>query len=236
MKQPSAKKRRARVTTEIAKQERCDALLSSAALLFASQQFDDVSVAEIAKGAELAKGTIYLYFETKEALFLRLLSEEMTAWFDDPASALKGSLFDSRDVVRIIASGLKKRPVLPRLLGLLHPILERNVDGKTLLAFKSRLLTLTTDSAILFEKSLSLPPSVGVRLTLWMHSLTIGLAQIALPVPAIRSLLQANDSLSAFQIDFQLKLRLRWGPLFSGVQMNSDRKKARRRRSCSVSS
>jgi hypothetical protein len=91
--------------------------------------------------------------------------------------------------------------------------LERNVDGKTLLAFKARLLELTTNSASLFEKSLNLTPGAGVRLTLWMHALTIGLAQIAAPAPAVKGLMQTDNSLSAFQIDFLKEIESAIGAL-----------------------
>src|SRR5882757_6965791 len=168
MKQRKTIKSRTRATTDMAKKERFDALLSSGALLFASQEFDDVSMAEIAKGAGLAKGTVYLYFETKEALFLQLLSDEMRAWFDNTAATLTGPVSEASEVVQIIASTLSGRPLLPRLLGLLHPILERNVDDETLFAFKSRLLELTTNAADLFERVLDLQAGMGISLTLWM--------------------------------------------------------------------
>jgi len=203
----------------MAKKERFEALLSSGALLFASQEFDDVSMAEIAKGAGLAKGTVYLYFETKEALFLQLLSDEMRAWFDNTAATLTGPVSEASEVVQIIASTLSGRPLLPRLLGLLHPILERNVDDETLFAFKSRLLELTTNAADLFERVLDLQAGMGISLTLWMHALTIGLAQIAAPAAAVKSLLQTDRSLSTFQIDFSTEVESALGALFSGIQV-----------------
>jgi AcrR family transcriptional regulator len=221
---------RTRAITDAAKQERRKALLCSAALLFVSHDFDNVSVAGIAKGAGLAKGTVYLYFGTKEALFLQLLSGEMAEWFNESAVALSDGVSSASEVAHVIASTLAKRPVLPRLLGLLHPVLERNVDGEVLLAFKSQLQELTAKSAKLFEKTLKLKPGAGVRLTLWMHSITIGLAQIAAPAPSIRGLIETNQSLSTFQIDFSTEIELALEALFRGIELKQNRKNSLRRK------
>jgi AcrR family transcriptional regulator len=221
---------RTRAITDAAKQERRKALLCSAAHLFASHDFDSVSVAGIAKGAGLAKGTVYLYFGTKEALFLQLLSGEMAEWFNESAVALADGVSSASEVAHVIASTLTKRPVLPRLLGLLHPVLERNVDGEVLLAFKSQLLELTANSAQLFERTLRLKPDAGVRLTLWMHSITIGLAQIAAPAPAIKGLLETNQSLSTFQIDFSTEIELALGALLRGIEVKQNHKSLLRKK------
>ena len=53
-----------------------------------------------------------------------------------------------------------------------------NVMPASLLTFKRRLLEITTESAVLFESALSLAPGTGARLTLWMHALIVGLAQM----------------------------------------------------------
>jgi Tetracyclin repressor-like, C-terminal domain len=153
----------------------------------------------------------------------------MAARFGEAAAALSAAVSPSK-VAHVVAVTLKKRPILPRLLGLLHPILERNVDGKTLLAFKAGLLELTTNSASLFEKSLNLTPGAGVRLTLWMHALTIGLAQIAAPAPAVKGLIQTDNSLSAFQIDFLKEIESAIGALFDGIAVQQNRKNSSRKR------
>jgi AcrR family transcriptional regulator len=230
MTQPKLATTRTRANTVAAKQERRTALLCSAALLFASHDFDSISVAGIAKGAGLAKGTVYLYFGTKEALFLQLLADEMDEWFNESAIALADGVSSAAEVAHVIASTLTKRPVLPRLLGLLHPVLERNVDGDVLLAFKSQLLEVTANSAKLFERNLKLKPGAGVHLTLWMHSITIGLAQIAAPAPAIRALLETNQSLSTFQIDFSTEIELALGALFRGIEGKQNHKNSPHRK------
>jgi AcrR family transcriptional regulator len=50
-------------------------LVDSAADVFSRVGFERASVEEIASGADVAKGTVYLYFENKTDLFLAVLSE-----------------------------------------------------------------------------------------------------------------------------------------------------------------
>ncbi|MEQ9344910.1 MAG: helix-turn-helix domain-containing protein, partial [Thalassospira sp.] len=41
------------------------------------------SAAEVARKANLAKGTLYLYFSSKEALFLEVLRHFQKGWFEN---------------------------------------------------------------------------------------------------------------------------------------------------------
>lgn len=48
-------------------------LLESAACLFAARRFDEVKLDDIASRARLGKGTVYLYFKSKEDLYAALI-------------------------------------------------------------------------------------------------------------------------------------------------------------------
>jgi AcrR family transcriptional regulator len=52
-------------------------ILKAARALFTTQDYEQVSMERIASEAELAKGTLYLYFDTKEDLVLALVTEEL---------------------------------------------------------------------------------------------------------------------------------------------------------------
>src|SRR3712207_3851108 len=65
------------------KQERRGAILTTAWRMYTREpSFAAFTMAALAKEAGLAKGTLYLYFRTKEALFLALLESGFDAWFD----------------------------------------------------------------------------------------------------------------------------------------------------------
>lgn len=167
---------------------------------------------DIAKAAGLAKGTVYLYFGTKEALFLELVAEAMAGWL-----AEVGRQVGPKRTARAIAATLAERPALIRLLALLHPVLERNTDASSLRVFKHRLLELTREAAALLEKNLHLKPGAGTRVVLWMHALVVGLGQMASPSPTLAKLLAEDEALSVFRLDFRAELESALTALFTGA-------------------
>jgi AcrR family transcriptional regulator len=58
-----------------AKENRRRAILAAAAKRFASRPFADVLLDDVAAEAGIAKGTVYLYFESKEQLYLTLIQD-----------------------------------------------------------------------------------------------------------------------------------------------------------------
>ncbi len=61
------------------RQERKSALMDAALTLFSERDFHEVTVEEIAERAGLSKGTVYLYFENKENLFLSIIQDRTDA-------------------------------------------------------------------------------------------------------------------------------------------------------------
>ncbi len=68
---------------EKSKQRRRRAILDSAATLFAARSYHDVLLEDVAAAAEVAKGTVYLYFKSKEHLYLTLVREALGPMLDD---------------------------------------------------------------------------------------------------------------------------------------------------------
>ena len=62
-----------RATTEFEKAQRREKLLDAAIEIFFQKGFHATRLEDIAKQAGLSKGTLYLYFENKEAIFLALI-------------------------------------------------------------------------------------------------------------------------------------------------------------------
>jgi AcrR family transcriptional regulator len=65
-------------------QERREQILDAAIEALGKKGFEGTNVADIAKAAGIAKGTVYLYFESKEEIFSAILSERsLLPWFTD---------------------------------------------------------------------------------------------------------------------------------------------------------
>src|SRR5438128_3781550 len=63
-------------------------ILDAAVKVFAERGFFSSTVAEIARAAGVADGTIYLYFKSKDDLLLRLFDEKMTQLLAEARAAL----------------------------------------------------------------------------------------------------------------------------------------------------
>lgn len=70
---PKPRKRAARALTPAEREARIKAMLDSALDVFIERGFDAAKLDEVAKRAGVAKGTLYLYFASKEALFEELI-------------------------------------------------------------------------------------------------------------------------------------------------------------------
>lgn len=73
------------------KEERQESILEAAKVLFYQQGFHDTTMAQIAKQAELAKGTLYLYFKSKEELAATIIYRTLSAFHDYIKANMSGA-------------------------------------------------------------------------------------------------------------------------------------------------
>jgi len=71
------------------KQARREAIMASAQELFFAKGFNATTMDEIAQRAELSKGALYLYFASKEELYVSVMSEGLAILFDRTEEAFK---------------------------------------------------------------------------------------------------------------------------------------------------
>lgn len=216
-------KKRARAEAD--KQQRRAEILRAAADVFASQPYAAVTMAEVARRAGLAKGTVYLYHATKESLFLQLVIDALTRWFAEVEAALRGSVprLGADELATLLVGTLTKRGELTRLLPLLHPVLEENIDEALALTFKQRLGEQTAVAGELLERRCELlGPGDGVRLLLRLHALVIGLHAMASPSPTVARIL-ARPEMAPLRIDFAAELHATVAALLRGWSVSKDR-------------
>lgn len=68
--------RRRPATSQQQKSQRRDEIIAAAKKVFARKGFHDTTIADIAKEAELAYGSVYWYFDSKDDLFRQLIAVE----------------------------------------------------------------------------------------------------------------------------------------------------------------
>lgn len=213
---PRAGRHRARSLDE--KRDRQEAILAAARSLFFEQAWGAITVARVAERASLAKGTVYLYFRTKEEMFLTLVGRELAAFLVEVEERIGAE--KSGDPVRVgrrVARTVVLRPELRALLPLLHAVLEQNVAYEAALRFKEELLMgVVRAGKALADAVPGLSPASGTRFLLRLHALVIGLTQMASPSAVVKAVL-AQPHLSAFDIDFARELEASAPALLAGL-------------------
>jgi AcrR family transcriptional regulator len=162
------------------KEARRKVILAAATDLFRDGQGELPSVEQIAARAGLAKGTVYIYFRTKETIFSAALLEgwgSVMGLVDDaflPAGRTKEGA-----VAAFLQSYGRYLDAHRELLRLdaLRPTLEHNLEYETLLEFKQTLIERLMTRGEVVDRALGLTSGQGLRILMRTHALTCGLWQ-----------------------------------------------------------
>lgn len=192
--------------------------MAAALATFGETSYDAVTMTSVAERAGLAKGTLYLYFGTKEDLFLSVVEDRLGDWF----GALDAWLTNSAapvgpdELSDFVAASLSSRPALARLLAILHTTLERNVEQARARDFKQFLLAHMTTTATLLERRVpALRPGDGARFLLRLDALVIGLWHLADPASPVCAVLE-EPGMEPFVVDFAAELAAMVRALLAG--------------------
>lgn len=194
-----AKARRARSARE--KADRSASLVAAARELLAADAWTTVSVERIARRAGVAKGTVFLYYRTKEALGLAVLRELLREWWEE----LEGRLVSLErpctpsTVAAAARRSLEDRVELLRMLGLMGGVLEANAGEDAVREFRSGLLEGATRLGEQLENALPfLRRGEGIETVLTVHALVIGIHQMA---PGRTNAALRDPALAPFRVD-----------------------------------
>ncbi|MEU4578811.1 TetR/AcrR family transcriptional regulator [Nonomuraea sp. ATR24] len=102
--------------------ERAHRILDAAAELILRWGYDKTTIDDVAGQAGVAKGTIYLHWRTRDALFSALLRRERVLMVQEVREAAPATL---RELVGALAAALLRRPLMRALL-----VGDREVLGK----------------------------------------------------------------------------------------------------------
>ena len=222
-------KQRARSTED--KDERRRIILAAAADLWEQNSYNDLTMTAVAESAGVVKGTVYLYFATKENLFLALLEEMLGGWFDEINDALGKPLSGKRisqQIAEIIVESFTRREHLTRLLGLLEGVLEQNIDVSTASKFKHWLYERMKITGENLENALPfLLHGEGFRLLLHIRAMLAGLRQMADSSEVVREVIRENSALEVFAVDFGSELLFGITLLLDGFKRRGEKSAAR---------
>lgn len=197
---------RHRATAPEAKCERRAAIIDAAVGLLREAPLGVFSVDSLARRAGLAKGTLYLYFGTREEVLLAVHAERAQNLFDVLERALAAPKADTARIARAVVRHLKQHPEFLPLAATCRSMLETNISVETALAFKravgARLLQLGARVEQLYPR---LARGQGVALLMASYGLVLGLWQIAEPPECLEHAMKLPE-MRVFRLDFDTQL------------------------------
>lgn len=199
------------------KAARRQSILDAAKALYLSDTSGLPSVISIARKAGLAKGTVYLYFKTKEEIFLAMLSEdyetlmiEVIKLLDAPSSP--DELVD--ELLATLICFLDDNPLFMPLASMASPVLEQNVEIEIVGKFKLMLIDKINLIDELFRKAFpQFPEGQCGSLLLHTNALILGLWQMQNWPEKLKPLQQQypfNKVIPDFKKDLALSLKNLW--------------------------
>ncbi len=144
------------ISEQMKRRERAERILDAAADLLLRHGYKRITIDDVAKKAEVGKGTIYLHWKTREALFGTLMLREVLVIWQELLSRLRSDpkevLFHRvmRSIMMIGMSRPLGRALFTRDKELLGKLAEKSFGvGPTQQAFKGEFLSLARNLGLL---------------------------------------------------------------------------------------
>jgi AcrR family transcriptional regulator len=206
------------------KSERRAAIVRAAEALLRRDPAATFSVEDLARRASLAKGTLYLYFGTREEVLLAVHEKQTHEIFDVVEQALAAPGADGPSVVRAGLAYLRTHPEFYPLAGNCRGMLDTNISTEAALEFKiaigRRLEPLGARIEALYP---GLERGEGAALLMNCYALIIGLWQQADPPLCLRPVMQRPE-MAIFRIDFEKQLTTALLDLWESAERRSARR------------
>jgi AcrR family transcriptional regulator len=196
------------------KEERRQAILRAVEKLFLKHPDRMANVAEVAEAAGLAKGTVYLYFPSKEEMLLALHERHVAHFFTELMKKLAepGPLhFD--DIFPVTRNHLIRLPGYLELTSRCFGLMDREIPKETAIEFKSRIAQTLSLAGVQIERHFRMPAGAGVSLLLHSYGLIVGLWQLLHPNERLGRAMKRPDLVLLnrdYEIEIENALRALW--------------------------
>ena len=152
------------------------AVLQAAETYLLEVGYEAFSMSKLAKKIGLAKGTLYLYFQTREELFLTLYDQSLIRWSQVFIDELSDSMTSKAYSQKLLSTASADGTFLPLLIRLEHMI-EHNVAIPRLISSKQVFILQVEALAKVTAISLRLSEAQAIEVVKTMGVLLIGATQ-----------------------------------------------------------
>lgn len=204
-----------RATNPEDKELRREAILDAAEQLWLSQPERMSNVAEIATATGLAKGTVYLYFRSKEELFLAIHERHVNTFFNrmKARACLAGQPMTLDDLFTVNRQFLLDFPAFLPVATLCHGLLERQIPLDIAFAFEEHTFRQLNELVEVLRRHF---PQATQALMMQSYALFLGLWQLMRPSP-LKELMRERSLLCACTDDYLYMLESALSSLWRGA-------------------
>jgi len=175
-----------RARSETAKLEREDSILTATEILLRQSGYDSMTMQAVATAAGLAKGTLYLYFTSRESLVLAVYGQLFDRWIDRFAiHQVESTSFDGfcLDFVKHYAND----PLFLQLAGFANTLIEPQLDREAYIKSKRGMARRVKRLAGLVCQQFSIGPVAAQKLIWGFLTIAGGAAQMTVSPPVSKA-------------------------------------------------
>ncbi len=192
------------------KVERAQAILDAAESLLVEKRNTVPTVEQVARRVGVAKGTVYLYFPTKEAIFLAMFQTRCFAWCEDVMTRVvaQGEGLTAESMVDAILAYPQANPIVLDLASYSAAHLQSDVQFDSVVAFKKGLNERLGAIGTVAETAVpDLADGHGYRALVMSYAYLLGLWQVAEPSLVMKASHQEHGA-DIFRFSFEERARL----------------------------
>ncbi|MDO4258186.1 MAG: TetR family transcriptional regulator [Actinomycetaceae bacterium] len=212
-----------RARTPQQRQQRQDMILAATRALLEKDGLSALTLNGIARKVGLAKSNVLRYFGSREAILLRITTEEYRLWLGEVEDALisidEGGAQAIHEAASILAAITVKRPLLCPLLHDLSATFEHNVTVEEIIEFKRDILLLLNRLADALERVCGPFSEAGRKMIIpLIHAAMTQTWEGAHPAPALVAAAQQEPSIPLRQGQQEHYLRLALTIILGGLR------------------
>lgn len=198
------------------KAQKRNKILDAAETLWLEDSHEIASMNSVALAAGIAKGTLYLYFPSKEELFLSLHERQVRTFFGMIAErAHQTESMDIQEMYTVVRRFIEGTPGFLPLTTLVHGLLERQIPAETNFIFRERILNHLNEVVEALKPHF---PTITPHLMMQSYAMIIGLWQLLQPTP-LRKLIKERLEDVACGDDYLTALEPALNALWQGTLM-----------------
>jgi AcrR family transcriptional regulator len=200
------------------KEERRQVILDAAESLYLKHPDRMANVAEVAEEAGLAKGTVYLYFPSKEEMLLALHERHVARFFAELMKKLaRAGPLDFDDIFPIVRAHMIRVPGYLALTSRCFAMMDREIPIESALQFKVRVNQILAGAGAALERHFAaLGAGGGALILLHSYGLIAGLWQLLHPNERFGKAMERPE-LKLLKRDYEREVETALRALWSGT-------------------